>query len=118
MNEKTRKISAKAESLTGAKKRNRRKIDDALKTKIVLEALKDAEPLTALASRYEVHANQIGLWRKQFLENAQTAFSGDKSAEAELERLRAERDDYAKKVGELTMDVEFLKKNLKKLGLL
>jgi len=118
MNQKTKKTIAKTGLHDEPQKRNRRKIDDALKTKIVLEALKDAEPLTVLASRYEVHANQISLWRKQFLENAQTAFSGDKSADAELERLRAERDDYAKKVGELTMDVEFLKKNLKKLGLL
>jgi transposase-like protein len=99
-------------------KRVRRKIDDALKTKVVLESLKEAEPLSVLASRYEVHPNQIAQWRKQFLSNAQTAFSGDKNAEQELERIRNERDEYAKKVGELTMDVEFLKKNLSKLGLL
>ena len=99
-------------------KRTRRNINDALKTKVVLEALKEAEPLSVIASRYEVHPNQIAQWRKQFLNNAQTAFSGDKNAEQEIERIRNERDDYARKVGELTMDVEFLKKNLRKLGLL
>lgn len=99
-------------------KRIRRKIDDALKTKIVLESLKEAEPLSMLASRYEVHSNQIGVWRKQFLERAQTAFSGDTKSQQELALLRNERDAYAKKVGELTMDVEFLKKNLRKLGML
>lgn len=36
-------------------KRSRRNLDDALKTKIVLEALKETEPLSVLASRYEVH---------------------------------------------------------------
>ena len=91
-------------------KRTRRSFDDSLKTRVVLEALKDAEPLSSLASRYEVHPNQISLWKKQFLENATVAFSGDKEAEHELQQLRAERDGYAKKVGELTMDVEFLKK--------
>lgn len=90
-------------------KRTRRKIDDALKTKVVLEALKEADPLSVLAGRYEVHPNQIAQWRKQFLGNAQMAFSGDKSAEQELERVRSDRDEYARKVGELTMDVEFLK---------
>ena len=99
-------------------KRTRRKIDDALKTKVVLEALKEAEPLGMLASRYEVHPNQIAQWRKQFLGNAQMAFSGDKNVEQELERVRGDRDEYARKVGELTMDVEFLKKNLRKLGML
>jgi transposase len=109
--------SATTTSSTG--KRSRRKnIDDALKTRIVLEALKEAEPLNVLASRYGVHPNQIGQWRKQFLSNAQMVFSGDKANEQENERIRAERNEYARKVGELTMDVEFLKKNLKKLGML
>ncbi len=102
----------------GYSQRTRRKIDDALKTKVVLEALKEAEPLSVLASRYEVHPNQIAQWRRQFLGNAQMAFSGDKNAEQELERVRGDRDEYARKVGELTMDVEFLKKNLRKLGML
>ena len=101
---------------TSELKRTRRKIDDALKTKVVLESLKDIEPLSVLASRYEVHPNQISQWRKQFLENAQSVFSGNKSAEQEIDRVREERNEYARKVGELTMDVEFLKKNLRKLG--
>ncbi len=99
-------------------RRTRRPIDESLKTKIVLEALKEAEPINTLASRYSVHPNQISTWRRQFLANASMAFTGDKNADQELERLRAERDGYAKKVGELTMDVEFLKKNLRKLGML
>jgi len=104
---------------SSTERRGRRKnIDDALKTKIVLDALKEAEPLNVLASRYGVHPNQIGQWRRQFLSNAQTIFSGDKAKEQENERIRAERNEYARKVGELTMDVEFLKKNLKKVGLL
>ena len=110
--------NASGESGLTKAKRNRRKIDDALKTKIVLDSLKEAEPISALAGRYEVHPNQIGIWRKQFLERAQTAFSGDTNAHQELAVLRNERDAYAKKVGELTMDVEFLKKNLRKVGLL
>lgn len=121
------KMSTKPESASrknhvsppsGTGKRARRKIDDALKTRIVLESLKELEPLTALASRYEVHPNQIGQWRKQFIEKAQTVFSGNKNVEQEFERVREERNAYARKVGELTMDVEFLKKNLKKLGML
>jgi transposase-like protein len=121
MSSKSASTSKKAASTfqsTATGKRTRRAIDEALKTKIVLEALKETEPINVLASRYEVHPNQISTWRKQFLANASMAFSGDKNAEKENELLREERDRYAKKVGELTMDVEFLKKNLRKLGLL
>ena len=105
-------------SLTDEKRTRRKKVDDVLKTKVVLEALKETEPLNVLASRYGVHPNQIGQWRKQFLSNAQTVFSGDKNKEQEHERIQEERNEYARKVGELTMDVEFLKKNLRKLGML
>lgn len=107
----------KQNSVTSPVKRTRRSFDDTLKTRIVLEALKEAEPLSVLASRYEVHPNQIALWKKHFLENAASAFSGDREAAHQVQKLTEERDSYAKKVGELTMDVEFLKKNLKKLGI-
>lgn len=99
-------------------KTSRRKLDDAFKVKVVLEALKEQETISSLASRYEVHPNQISLWKKQFLKNARISFSGSLGTEKELQQLKSERDDYAKKVGELTMDVEYLKKNLKKLGVL
>ena len=92
--------------------------DDALKTRIVLEALKELEPISVLASRYSVHPNQISMWKKQFLENASTVFSGDKDAAQTITQLEQKNEAFAKKVGELTMDVSFLKKNLKKLGLL
>jgi transposase len=101
-----------------SEKRKRRTIDDELKTKIVLESFKETEPLTVLASRYEVHPNQIGQWRRQFLQNAHTVFSGNKDDEQKYEKVCEERNAYARKVGELIMDVEFLKKNLKKLGML
>ena len=114
----SKKQTSKQNSSSSGKKRTRRKIDDALKTKIVLESLKESEPLAVLATRYEVHPNMITKWRRQFLENAQSVFSGDKNAEQEINRISEERNEYARKVGELTMDVEFLKKNLKKLGML
>jgi transposase len=98
-------------------RRQRRTIDNALKLKIVLEALKEAEPVAALASRYEVHPNQIATWRKQFLASAANAFNGDAEKDGQIAKLEADRDSQLKKVGELTMDVEFLKKNLRKLGI-
>ena len=109
---------AKQHSAGGTKKRRRRSIDNAFKTKVVLESLKEQEPLSALASRYEVHPNQISLWRKEFLANAHTVFSPDKESKQEIERLIEERDAYAQKVGELTMDVTFLKKKSQQWGLI
>ena len=53
-----------------------------------------------------------------FLKNASTVFSGPKDEKKELENLREERDALHKRIGEKDMDIEFLKKNLRKLNLL
>ena len=100
------------------KARNRRSYDATFKTKVVLEALKEAKTLAELASSYDIHPNQISTWKKEFLDNATKAFEGDKSTKKQIENLEKERDNLYKKVGQRTMEVDFLKKNLKKLNLL
>jgi transposase-like protein len=46
-------------------KRTRRKIDSALKVKIVFEALRRQKPIAELAQQYGVHPNQIYSWKGQ-----------------------------------------------------
>ena len=99
-------------------RRKRRTMDDAFKIRVVLEALKQTMTLNELATKYEVHPTQISSWKAQFLENAGSVFSGDKDGSQELKALRAERELLHQQIGEQAMDIAFLKKNLKKLGLL
>lgn len=99
-------------------KKNRRVHDDAFKVKVVLESLKEEKTIAELSSQHEIHANQIGQWRKQFLQNATKVFSGNKSEQDQLRKLEAEKEDLHKQIGEQAMDIAYLKKNLKKLGLL
>lgn len=56
------------------KKRTRKKIEDSLKVKIVLEALKESMTLNELGAKYEVHPNQIVTWKRGFW-NDQSMFS-------------------------------------------
>jgi len=99
-------------------KRIRKSFDDAFKVKVVLEALKETMTITELASKYSVHPNQIGNWKKHFLERSVDVFSGSGHEKQELEKLRNDRDRLVHQIGEQAVDIEFLKKNLKKLGLL
>jgi transposase InsO family protein len=48
--------------------------DDAFKVMVVLEALRETMPLSQLASKYEVHPNQISQWKAAFLETAPEIF--------------------------------------------
>ena len=99
-------------------KRIRKSFDDAFKVKVVLEALKETMTIAELASKYSVHPNQISNWKKQFLERSVAVFSGSGHEKQELETLRQDRDKLVHQIGEQAVAIEFLKKNLKKLGLL
>ena len=99
-------------------KRNRRVHDDAFKLKVVLESLKEEKTLAELSAEYEIHANQIGQWRRRFLENAIKIFSGNKSEQEQIQKLESEKDDLHRQIGEQAMDIAYLKKSLKKLGLM
>lgn len=93
-------------------KKERRKFSAAFKTKVVLEALKERETLQQLASKFELNPNQICIWRKEFLDNAQSLF-GDKRS-GQLEDTAKEKETLYGKIGQLQVEVDFLKKVLGK----
>ena len=86
----------------------RRNFSAAFKAKIALEALKGDETLAALSARYKVHPNLVTKWKRQAGEGLVGIFSvkpaiGDASHEAEVKELHA-------KIGELTIEKDFLSK--------
>jgi transposase len=94
-------------------KKERRKFSAAFKTKVALEAIKEKETLQQLASKFEVHANQITQWKREFLESAEDIFSKKKSEEKVNDEQ--EKDALYNKIGRLqTEEIDFLKKVLGK----
>jgi transposase-like protein len=93
-------------------KPSRRKFTASFKAQVALEALKERETMSELSKRFEVHSNLITQWKQEFLERSSELFEKQtpvKVDEKEQEKLYA-------KIGQLEMERDFLKKNLKKLG--
>ena len=64
------------------KKATRRKFTPEFKAKVAIEAIKEKETLAELSRRFNVHANIIGKWKQEFLNNSSSAFSnGNKKTE-------------------------------------
>ena len=94
--------------------RPRRNHSPAFKSKVALAAVKGEKTVSELAQQFDVHANQITQWKSQLLENADTVFDGnpaDKEPPVDVKRLHA-------KIGELTLENDFLESALTKAGLL
>lgn len=85
---------------------------DATKFKIVIEAIKGQRQISEIASDYEVHPNQISNWKKQFLEKGATMFSTKK--DSQVVELENNEEDLFKKIGKQQIELDFLKKSLKK----
>ena len=96
-------------------RRPRRNHTPAFKAKVALAAIKGEKTLTELAQLFDVHPNQITAWKAQLLEGAAGVFgSGAPSGEAAPVDLKA----LHAKIGELTLENDFLEGALSKAGLL
>jgi transposase len=95
-------------------RRARRTHSAAFKVKVALAAIKGEKTLAELAKQFDVHPNQITAWKTQLLEGATAVFGGDRGAAepaVDVKELHA-------KIGELTLQNDFLSGALGKAGLL
>jgi transposase-like protein len=86
----------------------RRKFTDEFKAKVVVEAIKGDKTARELSQEYGFHINQIILWKKQLIESVHRVFSRGKDREAE--KLEKEKDQLYRKVVQLQIEVDWLKK--------
>jgi len=96
----------------------RREYTAEYKARIVLEVLREEHTMSEIASRESINLKQLSNWKSEFVENAGRVFSQSrdrKAAAREIAEFKEKERDYQAKVGQLTLEVDFLKGAHKKL---
>ena len=97
-------------------KRKRRRFSDEFKARVAVEAIREDRTLAELASKFDVHPNQISEWKKTMLQGAAEAFGPGRGKTVE-EDFDKERKKLQAKIGELTIHLDWLQEKSKQLGL-
>jgi len=87
------------------------------KAKVAIEAIKGEKTINEIASIYEVHPNQVSQWKKLALEKLPEAMADGRSKEVRQSQP-VDEEKLHQKIGQQAIEIDFLKKKLRQLGLL
>jgi transposase-like protein len=97
-------------------RRPRRNHTPAFKAKVALAAVKGEKTLAELAQQFDIHPNQITQWKGQLLDGAAGVFGSDSRGDSQ--KPAVDLTVLHAKIGELTLENDFLSGALGKAGLL
>jgi len=91
----------------------RKKYNSAFKARVALEAIGEQKTLAELASEYDVHPTQITNWKKELQERAGEVF--EKNASRETKAAQGREAELYRQIGQLKVEVDWLKKKSKEV---
>ncbi len=90
--------------------RKRKQHSDEFKAKVALEAVRGLKTTAQLAADFQIHPNVISKWKRQLLQDASLAFSGNSA------KSRKSEEDLTsplyEKIGRLEIELDWLKKKV------
>ena len=96
----------------------RKKYSPEFKAKVVLELIQGDQPISVVASKYDLNPNLLSGWRKQFLDKASEVFS-EEQTKAEAARVASEHesevDNLNRIIGELTVERDYLQRRVREV---
>ncbi len=90
----------------------RRRFTAEFKAKVALEALRGDRTIQEIAARHKVHPNQVSTWKRQAVDGLGEVFSN--GADQALRDHESEVHDLHAKIGQLTVERDFLARGLKR----
>ncbi len=106
---------------TMSKKRTRRRFTAEFKARIAMEAARGVKTVGTIADENQLHPVQVSQWKKELLDSMHLVFEKDgkdgKDARQDAEAAERREAHLERKVGQLTIELEWLQKKSKELGL-
>lgn len=97
--------------------KKRRIFTPEFKARIALEAAKGLRTINEIAADNELHPVQVSKWKKELVSGASTVFESGTSLREAEEEAEKDRARLERKIGQLTLEVDWLAKKSKELGL-
>ena len=88
--------------------RSRKSHPPSLTAKVAIEAIKGHKTTAQIAQMFGVHPTQVGGWKRQALAGLPDIFSNGR--ENLRQQTDAEKDELYKQIGQLKVELDFLKK--------
>lgn len=98
-------------------KKKRRTHSAAFKARVALEAVKGAKTVQEIAAENHLHPVQVTQWKTQMLEASASVFEKGTGAAQAAQAQQAERERLERKIGQLVVEVDWLSKKCRELGI-
>ena len=90
----------------------RRRFTGEFKARVALEALRGDKTVQEIAAKHKVHPNQVSTWKRQAIDGLSEMFSN--GTDRERQDHETEVRDLHAKIGQLTVERDFLARGLKR----
>ena len=90
--------------------RTRKQYNDQFKFKVALEAIKGLATINEIASRFQVHPNQVRNWKKQLTDDGPIIF--ERKTGKHQQTVSTQEAELYEQIGRLKMELEWLKKKV------
>jgi transposase/putative transposase len=97
-------------------KGKRKRHDPEFKARVALEAIKGIKTIQEIAKEFDVHPTQVSDWKKTMAKNAASAF-GAGAGGTDADEFERERARLHAKIGQQAVELDWLTKKSKQLGL-